>query len=533
MKTIKISNKLIILLALVFVSGFYSCETTELELQNDPNNLTPDSSDPNFILNGIQFTLATQHLSLSSISSGVVRHTNQFGTYASSAGTGTMNGAWANTYSITNNLNLLQSLDVDGNLNNEIAIGEILEAYAYVNLVDYIGTAVYSEAVNAEFPSPNLDSGESIYDAMYVQLDEAISKINVSETVNEDLFYNGDLNKWVKLANTLKIKMYVQAKLANNPSAVSAVNSIIASGNYISTEADDFVFRFGTSATNPDTRHPFFGNAYVTGAGNTYMSNDFMDKLLNGKSIEDPRLKYYIYRQTLDSPTGDLLPCATGTGFQYCYIGDGYWGRDHADDEGIPNDGELRSTYGIYPGGGAFDDGTTNTNTLLATNDLGGAGIHPMLLSSFTNFLLAEAALPGSAGLGTTGSSETYLRTAMENSFSKVAGFAGIPMNATNVTSYVDEVIANYNAAASDSDKLNIIITEYHLAAWGNSIESYNNYRRTGFPDLGFSVVTNTEFPRSYFLPSSELDNNDNPDLTQKTLTDQLFWDTNAPGFIN
>ena len=144
MKTIKISNKLIILLALVFVSGFYSCETTELELQNDPNNLTPDSSDPNFILNGIQFTLATQHLSLSSISSGVVRHTNQFGTYASSAGTGTMNGAWANTYSITNNLNLLQSLDVDGNLNNEIAIGEILEAYAYVNLVDYIGTAAVS-----------------------------------------------------------------------------------------------------------------------------------------------------------------------------------------------------------------------------------------------------------------------------------------------------------------------------------------------------------------------------------------------------
>jgi hypothetical protein len=368
---------------------------------------------------------------------------------------------------------------------------------------------------------------------MYVQLDEAISKINVSETVNEDLFYNGDLTKWVKLANTLKIKMYVQTKLANNPSAVSEVNSIIAGGNYISTEADDFVFRFGTSATNPDTRHPFFGNAYVTGAGNTYMSNDFMDKLLNGKSIEDPRLKYYIYRQTLDDPIGDLLPCANDDSFQYCYIGSGYWGRDHADDEGIPNDGELRSTYGIYPGGGAFDDGTTNTNTLLATNTLGGAGIHPMLLSSFTNFLLAEAALPSSAGLGTTGSSETYLRTAMENSFSKVANFAGTPMDPANVTSYVDEVIKNYNAAASDADKLNIIITEYHLASWGNSIESYNNYRRTGFPDLGISVVTNTEFPRSYFLPSSELDNNENPDLTQKTLTDQLFWDTNAPGFIN
>jgi hypothetical protein len=576
MKTIKISNKLIILLALVFVSGFYSCETTNLDLQNDPNNLTPDSADPNFILNGIQFTFANQHLNLSSISSGVVRHTNQFGTYGASAVSGTMNGAWASTYSITNNLKLLKTLDVDGTLNNEIAIGEILEAYAYVNLVDYIGTAVYSEAANPLIEFPNLDTGESIYDAMYVQLDEAISKINVSGTVNEDLYYNGDLNKWVKLANTLKIKMYVQTKLTNNTSAASEINSIIASGNYINTEDDDFVYRFGTSATNPDTRSPFFQAAYITGAGGTYMSNDFMNKLLNGKSIEDPRLKYYIYRQTLSNPTADLLPCDGDADYQYCYIGNGYWGRDHADNEGIPNDNEFRSTYGAYPGGGALDVNTVlslsqrgadeyaafppitdpdfpvNPDTELpyteaewidkVVNDsyparfaenLGGAGIHPMLLSSFTNFLLAEAALPGSAGLGTTGSPETYLRAGMEESFSKVATYAGAPMDAATVTTYVDEVIANFNAAASDSDKLNIIITEYHLAAWGNSIESYNNYRRTGFPDLGFSVISNTTFPRSYFIPSSEIDSNDNPNLTQKTLTDQLFWDTNAPGFIN
>jgi hypothetical protein len=64
-------------------------------------------------------------------------------------------------------------------------------------------------------------------------------------------------------------------------------------------------------------------------------------------------------------------------------------------------------------------------------------------------------------------------------------------------------------------------------------VESYNNYRRTGYPDLGYSVESNTDFPRSYFLPSSELNSNDNPALVQKMLTDQVFWDTNAAGFIN
>jgi hypothetical protein len=46
-------------------------------------------------------------------------------------------------------------------------------------------------------------------------------------------------------------------------------------------------------------------------------------------------------------------------------------------------------------------------------------------------------------------------------------------------------------------------------------------------------VIAGTAFPRSLFLPSSELNSNDNPDLVQKSLTDQVFWDTNPAGFID
>ena len=106
-------------------------------------------------------------------------------------------------------------------------------------------------------------------------------------------------------------------------------------------------------------------------------------------------------------------------------------------------------------------------------------------------------------------------------------------MDAAEVTNYVDTVLALYDAAGSNEDKLEIVIEEFYIASFGNSVEAYNNYRRTGYPVLGQSVITNTEFPRSYYLPSSELNSNDNPALVQKKLTDQVFWDTNPANFID
>jgi len=525
---------------ILILFSLLSCETTELKLQDSPSQLTVPAAEANFVLNGIQLNMARQHVNLSSITNRIVRHTNQFGTYASSARTSTMNFAWARAYSITSNLNLLEDLSTVLNLPNQVGMGQVMEAFAYVNLVDMIGTAVYSEAVNPdEFPSPNLDSGQSIYDAMYVQLDEAIENLSATGSVQPiDIFYNGDMTRWIKLANTLKLKMYVTSKLSSpNP---SAINAIVASGNYIKEEADDFQLYYSKQDVNPDGRHPFFTSDYITSAG-TYQSNQFMYKLRFEKSIKDPRLPYYFFRQDLRHPLDigeelgigdDLLPCVNFN-YDYCYIGDGYWGRDHGDDEGIPNDGVYRTAYGIYPGGGAYDTGNNNAPTVEVNSHLRGAGIHPMLTASFVKFMLAEAALPAPAGIGTTGNPRTLLEEGIRASMFKVADFSGVPMESAAVNAYVDVVLADYDAAANDQERLAIIIDEYYIALYGNGLEAYNNYRRTGYPDLQASVIAGTAFPRSFFLPESELNSNDNPDLVQKSLTDQVFWDTNPAGFID
>jgi len=532
------NNKRSLFGVLLILFTIYSCETIDMDVNVNPNELTIESADPNYVLNQIQTTFINQHFELSELTSRLIRQRYQFGTYASNASVSSMNNPWTNTYAISSNLNLLKELSQAKNLPNHVGIGQILEAFAYVNLVDMIGEAVYTQAVNPDYPSPDLDSGDLIYSEMFAQLDEAINNLSTEGSVKpEDIFYNGDLSKWIKLANTLKIKMYLSTRLVNNKP--EEINKIILDGSYISSISDDFQVKYGTSETNPDTRHPFFKSDYLTTASN-YQSNQFMYKLAFEKGIKDPRLPYYFYRQTLKDPLelgeslgigGDLLPCDGANNYNYCYIGEGYWGRDHGDDEGIPNDGIYRTAFGIYPGGGAYDDGVTNGPTI-KSNNKGGAGIHPILSSTYVNFMLAELSLPQPYGSGINGESRNYLEMGIKQSLDKVASFSGIPIDSNEKENYVLKALDLYDNETSLNGKLSVIVNEYYISLFGNGVEAYNNYRRTGFPELQKSVISGTEFPRSFFLPISELNSNDNPNLKQKSLTDQVFWDTNPAGFI-
>ncbi|WP_370477912.1 SusD/RagB family nutrient-binding outer membrane lipoprotein [Tamlana flava] len=573
MKTYKRITTSCVLLGLMVMTLFNSCETLNLELQEDPNELGEGSANPSYVLNSIQGTFGFQHFGLAAIAEPLVRHNHLFGTYANSAGTSTMNQAWQQTYAITTNLNFLQPIAEERGLPQHLGVGQVIEAFAYVTLVDFIGTAAYSEAVNSEYPNPKLDDGVDIYTAMYDQLDEAIANLSKENSIAlEDIYYNGDASKWIKLANTLKLRMYVQSKLVATPAMVASLNAIVASGNFISDPADDFQVLFGTNETNPDNRHPYFQNQYAQGtnAGNVFQSNDFMNLLLNTKSAPDPRTPYYFYRQDLNDPPAEDYDHCTAS-FWYCYLGGGYDGRDHGDDEGIENDGEQRVAYGIYPGGGAYDSAgtqaeetafanstfvydpsasgtedeqraahvknhlsTVNPSTRNSSNN-GGAGVGPFVTASFVHFLLAEAALPAPQGMGASGNSATLLQKGMELSFEKVEDVSGIPMVESEVTSYINEVMAEFNAADNEG-KLEIIAREFYIACFGNSIEAYNLYRRTGYPTLQPHVLSSGgAFPRSFFLPSSELNTNQNldPDTDQKKLTDQVFWDTNPAGFID
>lgn len=557
MKTI--NQKLVfkpILLGLLFF--IFSCETFELELLDDPDEISLAQSDLNFFLNSNQVNLAHFFQGRIGVDGGMsepgmeaTRMAHMFGPLYKNAYTpNQFNGEWEIAYStIISNNRALQPLAQEQKAFQHLGIAQVIEAYVVTTLVDYFGDVPYSEAV-AGVSNPSRDSGSAVYKAMIELLDAAIVNLNAesSTTYSSDLFYGGESEDWVRFANTLKLKIYLQSRLVNSDSAAS-INAIIEGGNYITTSEHDFQFNWSTNDNNPDSRHPIFARNFDSpGVITDYMSNHLMEELnagVDNKAVVDPRLRYYFYRQadrnaentTEQDCFGSLPPEHYGFNIPFCTSNfPGYWGRDHGDDGGIPPDTGFRATWGVYPVGGLFDD-----NSFEAIVDRGvgtqGAGISPIMLSSFVNFMLAESALT----LGTSGDAMTYLVEGVSQSIDKVMAFgeaqasaAGLAPTEEEVENYLDEIRMNYTNAANDDEKLNIIMTEYHIALYGNGVEAFNSYRRTGKPDdlqpLRAADVDN--FLRSFFYPTTSVSNNSNSDQ-KEDVTEQVFWDTNpSTGFI-
>lgn len=189
-------------------------------------------------------------------------------------------------------------------------------------------------------------------------------------------------------------------------------------------------------------------------------------------------------------------------------------------------------TFGIYPVGGRFDD--NDADGIDAGDGLDGAGIWPIMMDSFVYFMRAEAALT----LGTSDNPRAMLEQGVRSSIATVMSklpnpgdFSNVPSTA-DVDNYVDEVLALYDAAADDAGRMAVVGKEYWLALFGNGVEGYNLYRRTGTPiNLQPTYLGTGNFPRTFLYPNVVVDRN--PNIDQKSgLTVQTFWDTNPAGFI-
>ena len=184
------------------------------------------------------------------------------------------------------------------------------------------------------------------------------------------------------------------------------------------------------------------------------------------------------------------------------------------------------------PIGGSFGGLNTNGAGLVqksGTSGALGAGIMPMIMSSYVQFLKAEAILT----LGIGGDAKTELLGAIGKSIDRVVtpinNFPLLtPANLTTIsskkTAYLNFISSEYDLLTSD-EKLELIIKEYYLASWGNGIEPYNNYRRTGYPsNFQPTLELNSgSFYYTAYYPANASSNN--PNTPQSLRTRKVFWD--------
>ena len=461
---------------------------------------------------------------------------------------GSFNEVWEDAYEdILADIRTMTPLAEEAGLHTHIAMSQIIEAYVIMTLVDMFGDVPYTEAVQgSENFNPAPDGGAAIYAAAEALLDQAIANLELEETAlpATDLFYDGDEAKWVRLANTLKLKLYVQTRLVDN-AAAGKIQTLIDDGNLITEASQNFVFRWSQSGANPNSRHPLYDETFGTGSSPAeYIGNWYMNLLLNGQATADPRIRYYFYRQEInyDEANTQTKECVNedrpthySADDVFCLIGtSGYWGRDHLDDDGIPPDGALRTVFGPYPVGGPFDDNSADVVFSDINAGLAGAGISPIMMSSFVDFMLAESGLT----LG-VGDARASLENGIRKSIATVTTF-GAPIAVEEfvptdeeIETYIGDVLADYDAA-DETGKLNVIVRQYFAALWGNGLEANNTYQRTGQPS-GIQpalLATPGTYVRTFQYPARAADFNQS--ITQKPVNDPVpvFWDTNPDGFV-
>jgi len=573
----KLINKLLLVALVLGMAS--ACELTELDLQENPNGASEDQANVNDLYNSVQLEFSefyngiyffTADMARMSAATGAYQYENN---YTSVSFDVTWNNAYAENLP---DLDALIALAETINLDIHAGSAKIMKAYILLAMVDVFGNVPFSEALQGtDIISPNADNGEDVYEAAEALLDEAIGQLQGTEATppTVDNFYGGDPDSWITLANTLKLRIYVTTRLVDS-NAGSKIQELLNTGDLIDDMDEDFQFNYGSQRENPNSRHPFYNNSYENLDGD-YQSTYYMWLMrsekqdVDGNDIVDPRIRFYFYRQTGDglgadlnayschfseTPTQDAKPVHyndVDPRIPYCIASeDGYWGRDHLNAEGIPPDGRLRTIYGLYPGGGAFDDDSFADQQQNGTTGALGQGINPIMLSSFAFFLRAEAALTAGTGEDPRALMEQGIRSSMDKVLSFASfvdpdrvvgqtpdgedvtlGDAFLPSD-EDIDEYVNHVLGLYDAAASDDERLDVIMKEYYLALYGNGLEAYNLYRRTGKPDnMAPSLEPNPgPFIRTMFYPSVYVDRNQN--AQQKALTEQVFWDNNPADFV-
>lgn len=542
----------IFLLALIS-SGtlFYSCETTELEQLVSPNAISPEQADPDLLLNAIQRAYVTNAITFNDRGAELTRIDYMFGRdYFANYNSSTFDGVWSRSYSsIFANINIIEAQNEadGGGLEFHLGVSKALQAHTLMLLVDFLGDIPFSEALNPdEFPNPMLDDDASVYAAARAMLDEAKSYFaGASVGTATDFFYAGDTDAWVAMVNTLIMRH------ALTTGDLAEFNAIVSSGNFINDSSLDFEFKYGTQLLNPNTRHPDYNADYTTSGANIYQSNWLIYTMQEADktdgSDDDPRIRYYFFRQVDCTPgascdpagNGETLQCSLQTppaqyaalGIPACFLEDGYWGRSHGNDEGTPPDNFTRTAVGVYPAGGLFDDNRFNG----LNQDVGGlgAGIEPIILASYVDFWRAEVALAG----GSPGVAAGFVEAGLTKSIAKVQSFG--ELDTTRDTSfepdatYVSDFIAAKAALVADTsdDSWNALAEQFFVTMYGGGADSYNFYRRTGYPTTVFPNLEPNPgvFPRTFLYPSVEVVAN--PNITQRQDNNtQVFWDTKPAG---
>lgn len=380
----------------------------------------------------------------------------------------------------------------------DLAIARIQKVLIFSRITDAYGDIPYSEAGKGfleDISFPKYDKQSEIYASMLATLEAAAATLNtggISSYGSADLMFSGDTEKWEKFANSLMLRLAMRMVKVDETAAKEWATKAINGG--VMESNDDIAYLKYENAANdggPNV-NPFTKSLTSRASTQIKISKTFMDYL---KDRQDPRVS--VLCSTVDGNTDFDLQ----------------FGQDINDDA----KGEANSKPNI--------------------NIFGGSGIvvydAPLFFQTYAEveFMLAEAAERWGLAGGFV-NVETHYNAGVTAAMQYLSMYGD---SANITTTQIDAyLIANPFDA---SQALKMINEQYWVATFGNGLETFSNWKRSGYPVLTPAEVatslTGGEIPRRFPYPSSEkLNNSVNVDnaITQQggdLLTTRMWWDQN------
>ena len=518
-----------------------------LNVNKNVNSPTPEKASVSLLLSSCERAISNNMALGTGLGNTMSVYTHQMTGRVAADRYGSGSQGWDGIYTAIANLNVIIKNGTAETRYAYAGIAKILKAYAFSILVDVYGDVPYSEFDQfPEIKQPKFDKGVDIYPQLFKLIDEGIADINnpalnISKPGSDDYIYKGDLAKWKKAANTIKLKLYTQVRLVQN--VQTEIRALLATpANLINSQAESFMMPYGPFATTDD-RHPAYGDYNATQRGGQLFS-PWLYEIMKGKNAgilngnPDPRIPYYIYNQKSATALPENCTEYRDGGFISILFGS----------NGNCRDGSNSATYslfGIYPAGGRYEDGgakaiNANSGNIAPIN--AGTGALPHQFITYADRLFLEAELIN-VGLA-LGTERTVFSNALNESFKQMdyiittyikPGNAGAPQVVPLVdtlaatAAYKAAVLAAYDGG-TPAKKLEYIITEKWINRIENPVDNYTDYRRTDYPVM-FSPapvgnVTSITAPDGKVTPVS---NDRRYPLSLPFNTNEIALNSNAP----
>lgn len=407
-------------------------------------------------------------------------------------------------------------------------IALLVQVMAMSRVTDKFGPIPYTTAGSSLVSTPYEDQ-KTVYNSFFKQIDTAANNLQTYIAANPgktafydkgDLIYAGDPVKWLKLANSLRLRLATRIVKADAATAkLQAEKALSAPGGLLTTTADN------AAVAQSGTRDNDLWVVTVAYDGDNALGAALQTYLVG---YNDPRLPIYARPATDPLFTGQYVGIRSGANTSFNGLG--------------------KAGYKTY---------STLNSTDNVKSPIGQKAPQILMTAAEVWFLKAEAALRGWTGAGDAQTNyETGITTSLQqwsvaaasylsDATSKPTAYVD-PKNPANNAAAVSTITVKWDPTSTNEQKLERIITQKWLAIFPDGQEAWSEYRRTGYPKLfavannnsAGSINTQTQVRRLPF-PSTEYGNGNSAEVVKAVGLlggpdnggTRLWWDVDKANF--